>query len=51
MIIKKAHDAYIFDEFNNQYIDTSMGSGSQIIGHGNILSRKIAKQIDSRSLE
>jgi glutamate-1-semialdehyde 2,1-aminomutase len=50
MIIKKAHDAYIFDEFNNQYIDTSMGSGSQIIGHGNILSRKIAKQIEKGTI-
>jgi len=46
MIITRAQDAYIVDEHNHKYIDTSMGSGSQIIGHGNILSQQIAKQIN-----
>ena len=32
MVIKKAKGCYIFDSNGNQYIDTTMGSGAQIIG-------------------
>ena len=45
MVIQSAKHCYIKDEFNNKFIDTSMGSGAQILGHGNALSKKVAKQI------
>jgi glutamate-1-semialdehyde 2,1-aminomutase len=45
MVIEKAYDCYIVDESGKQLIDTSMGSGAQIIGHNNPLIRKIGKQI------
>ncbi len=46
MEIKTASGCYITDSSGNEYIDTTMGSGAQLIGHGNILSRKIAKQVE-----
>ena len=45
MIVKKAYKCYIEDEKGDKLIDTTMGSGAQIIGHNNPLIRKIAKQI------
>ena len=45
MVIRKAYDCYIEDESGKRLIDTSMGSGVQIIGHNNPLIRKIGKQI------
>jgi len=45
MIVKKAYKCYIEDENGGTLIDTTMGSGAQIIGHNNPLIRKIAKQI------
>ena len=41
MVIKKAYGCYIEDMQGNKFIDTSMGAGSQIIGHDNKLIRKI----------
>ncbi len=46
MEIKTANGCYITDSNGNKYIDTTMGSGAQLIGHGNILSLKIAKQVE-----
>lgn len=45
MIIKKAKKCYIETVDGTKLIDTTMGSGAQIIGHNNPLIRKIAKQI------
>jgi len=45
MVIKKAKDCYIIDNKGVKYIDTTMGSGAQIIGHGNPLIKKIYSQI------
>ena len=45
MVIKKAYGCYIEDMQGNKFIDTSMGAGSQIIGHDNELIRKISEQI------
>ena len=45
MEIKTANKCYITDTQGNIYIDTTMGSGAQIIGHNNPLIRKIGQQI------
>ncbi len=45
MEIKKANKCYITDKDGNKFIDTTMGSGAQIIGHNNSLIKKISKQI------
>jgi len=45
MEIKKANKCYITDKEGNKFIDTTMGSGAQIIGHNNPLIKKISKQI------
>ena len=45
MEIKKANKYYVIDKDNNKFIDTTMGSGAQIIGHNNSLIKKISKQI------
>ena len=45
MEIKTANECYITDTEGNVYIDTTMGSGAQIIGHNNFLIRQIGKQI------
>jgi len=45
MEIKKANKCYVIDEDGNKFIDTTMGSGAQIIGHNNSLIKKISKQI------
>lgn len=45
MIIEKANKCYITDTDGNTYIDTTMGSGAQIIGHNNELIKKISEQI------
>jgi len=45
MVICKANGAYIEDELGRKFIDTSMGSGAQIIGHNNSLIKKIKKQL------
>jgi len=50
MEIKTANGCYITDSEGNKYIDTTMGSGAQLIGHGNILSRKIAKQVEKGTI-
>lgn len=46
MEIITADGCYVTDSDGNNYIDTTMGSGAQIIGHGNPLSLKIAKQVE-----
>ena len=46
MIVKKADKCYIENDKGIKLIDTSMGSGVQIIGHDNPLIRKICKQIE-----
>ena len=45
MEIKDANKCYVIDKFDNKFIDTTMGSGAQIIGHNNLLLKKISKQI------
>lgn len=45
MIIKKANKCYVTDVEGKKYIDTTMGSGAQIIGHNNAVIKKIGKQI------
>jgi len=50
MIVKTANKCYITDYQNNTYIDTTMGSGAQIIGHGNDLVKKITKQIQEGTI-
>ena len=45
MIIKKAYGCYIEDDQGKVYIDTTMGSGAQILGHGNKLIKKITAQV------
>ena len=40
LTVAKSHDCYIEDEQGNSFVDTSMGSGAQIIGHGNHLIKK-----------
>ena len=50
MEIKTADGCYVTDSEGNNYIDTTMGSGVQLIGHGNLLSRKIAKQVEKGTI-
>lgn len=50
MIIKKAQGCYIEDDKKNFFIDTSMGSGAQIIGHGNELAKRAGKQISNGTI-
>jgi glutamate-1-semialdehyde 2,1-aminomutase len=50
MIIKKAKKYYVINEKGDKLIDTTMGSGAQIIGHGNELIKKIAKQINKGTI-
>tara|TARA_R110001583_G_scaffold84781_5_gene222668 strand:- start:8078 stop:9205 length:1128 start_codon:yes stop_codon:yes gene_type:complete len=45
MEIKNANKCYLTDTQGNTYIDTTMGSGAQIIGHNNPLIREVAEQI------
>ena len=46
MIVKKAYQCYIKNHKGVKLIDTSMGSGAQIIGHNNPLIREIGEQIE-----
>jgi len=46
MIVKKAYKCYIENDKGVKLIDTSMGSGVQIIGHNNPLIREMGKQIE-----
>ena len=46
MEIKTANKCYITDTEGNTYIDTTMGSGVQIIGHNNPLIREMGKQVE-----
>jgi len=46
MIVKKAYQCHIENDKGVKLIDTSMGSGVQIIGHNNPLIREIGKQIE-----
>ena len=50
MVIQNAKGCYIYDIDNKTYIDTTMGSGAQIIGHNNPLIRKVSKQIKKGTL-
>ena len=45
MVVKKAWECYLQDQNDNVLIDGTMGSGAQIIGHGNKLAKKIGEQI------
>tara|TARA_R110000824_G_scaffold340370_1_gene526872 strand:- start:1962 stop:3110 length:1149 start_codon:yes stop_codon:yes gene_type:complete len=45
MEIRTANKCYVTDIEGNTYIDTTMGSGAQIIGHANPLIKKIGEQI------
>ena len=49
MVIKKAIGCYIYDSRGKRYIDTTMGSGTQIIGHNNQLVRKTINQVKKRN--
>ena len=42
---QKATGCYIYDSRGKRYIDTTMGSGTQIIGHNNQLVRKTINQV------
>ena len=46
MIVKKAYQCHIENDKGVKLIDTSMGSGVQIIGHNNPLIREMGKQIE-----
>lgn len=50
MEIETADGCYVRDSNGNTYIDTTMGSGAQLIGHGNPLSLKIARQIEKGTI-
>jgi len=45
IIVKKAYGCYIEDIKGKRYIDTTMGSGVQILGHNNRLMSKVVDQI------
>ena len=45
MVITKANKCYVINSEGKKLIDTTMGSGAQIIGHNNPLIKKISKQI------
>ena len=45
MVIKKAWNCYLQDQNDKVLIDCTMGSGAQIIGHGNRLAKKISQQV------
>lgn len=46
MVIKKAYKSFLETTDGSKFIDTTMGSGAQIIGHNNPLIKKISKQIE-----
>jgi len=50
MIIKTAYNCYVKNNKSVELIDTTMGSGAQIIGHNNSLIRKIGKQIKNGTI-
>ena len=50
MIIKKANKCYIETINDTILIDTTMGSGAQIIGHNNPLIKQIGKQIEKGTI-
>ena len=50
MEIKTANKCDITDAEGDTYIDTTMGSGAQIIGHNNSLIREIGKQIEKGTI-
>tara|TARA_R110001592_G_scaffold105683_2_gene297260 strand:+ start:3120 stop:4247 length:1128 start_codon:yes stop_codon:yes gene_type:complete len=50
MVVKKAHKCFVVDEHGVKFIDTTMGSGSQIIGHSNPLIKKISRQINKGTI-
>ena len=49
MEIKNGNKCYITNKKGYKLIDTTMGSGAQIIGHNNSLIKKIGKQIKTTS--
>ncbi len=46
MIIINAYGCYVEDDQGVKFIDTTMGSGAQIIGHNNPLLKRISKQVE-----
>jgi len=50
MVVKRAFGCYIINDKGFKLIDTTMGSGAQIIGHNNPLIRKIKKQINQGTI-
>lgn len=47
IIISKSYDCYLEDVDGNRYIDTTMGSGTHILGHSSsIINNAIREQID-----
>tara|TARA_Y100001963_G_scaffold56242_1_gene78717 strand:- start:60504 stop:61619 length:1116 start_codon:yes stop_codon:yes gene_type:complete len=48
--VKKARGAYLYTVSHGKMLDTSMGSGSQILGHGNAIANKISKQIKNGTI-
>lgn len=50
MVIKNANKCYIENTNGSKLIDTTMGSGAQIIGHNNPLIKKISKQINQGTI-
>ena len=50
MIVKRADKCYIENDQGIELIDTTMGSGAQIIGHNNPLIKEAIKQVESGTI-
>jgi len=50
MIVKRADKCYIENDQGIKLIDTTMGSGAQIIGHNNPLIKEAIKQVESGTI-
>ena len=47
IVVSKSYDCYLEDTDGNRYIDTTMGSGTHILGHSSsIINNAIREQID-----
>jgi len=46
MVVTRAHGCYVENSEGVKLIDTTMGSGAQIIGHNNTLTKKTGEQIE-----
>tara|TARA_Y100000816_G_C26108368_1_gene590158 strand:- start:528 stop:1649 length:1122 start_codon:yes stop_codon:yes gene_type:complete len=50
MVVTNANKCYVTCDEGRTYIDTTMGSGAQIIGHNNPLFKKISQQLHSGTI-